>query len=454
MAIDINQFDSLDALVQHQLRALQIPGATVAVMRDGEISASAYGVTSLYTNYPTRPDTLFQIGSNTKVFTATLAMKAQEEGLLHLDTPVREYLPDLKLADEKAQATITMRHLFTHTSGLEGDIFEDRYGIGDDALAKGVAAAYTWAQETDPGEFWSYCNSGFYLAGRVLEVVYGQTYETAMTERVFKPLGLGHTFWFAHEAIVHSAAAGHTQQPGQAQPEVAFPYAIPRFCNPAGAMISDVYDLCAFLRFHMGDGTTATGERYLREESVREMQRSQVVINREMEWGIGWSLRNVNGMRVVQHGGGTNGHITQMLCVPEKRVGLVVLTNSSRGAGLIDAVEKWVFKHECGVEETRPEPIALPAEALERVTGRYERPLGSTTVTAEDGGLKIVLRMKNPFSGEEMELPPIIAKPLGEWEFMAIEGDFEESKIEFIPGGEGGKARFVRLGGRLAPRVG
>jgi CubicO group peptidase (beta-lactamase class C family) len=451
MATDIDQFNSLEALVKHEMERLQIPGVTVAVMRDGAVTANGYGVISLNTNYPTRPDTLFQIGSNTKVFTATLAMIAQEQGLLDLDRPVKEYLPDLQLADEKALQTITMRHLFTHTSGMEGDIFEDKYGVGEDALARSVDNAYTWAQETDPGEFWSYCNSGFYLAGRVLEVILGQSYETATAERVFKPLKLDHTFWFANEAIVHSAAAGHTQEAGQPRAQVAAPYPIPRFCNPAGAIISNVYDLCAFLKFHLGDGTV-DGERVLSDASVRAMQASQVTINSEQEWGIGWSLRNVDGMRVVQHGGGTNGHITQMLCVPAHNVGLVVLTNSSKGSGLIHSVENWFFKHECGVVPRKPELVALSPEMAEKVTGVYARPLGSTTVTTENGSLKFTLRMKNPFSGEEVELPPIVAKPLSEWEFIATEGDFEDSKLEFIPG-DGGKARFVRLGGRLAPRV-
>jgi CubicO group peptidase (beta-lactamase class C family) len=446
------QFDSLDELVQHHMEKHQIPGATVAIMRDGDVDAHGYGVISLNTEYPTRPDTLFQIGSNTKVFTATLATKLVEQGKLNLDTPVREYLPDLKLADEQALATISMRNLLTHTSGLEGDIFEDKYGVGDDALARGIDAAYTWSQETDVGQYWSYCNSGFYLAGRVLEAIAGQTYESAMAEQLFKPLGLERTFWFAHEAIVHSAAAGHSQNPGQEKPEVAAPWPIPRFCNPAGAIVSNVYDLCTFLQFHSGNGVTKSGEQYLSSESVKDMQTPQLRVNTLTEWGIGWALGEINGVRTLQHGGGTNGHITQMLAVPSKNWGIVVLTNSSKGGNLIGPVIDWAMERELDLKKAEPQPIELPQADLERYAGLYPRQRGSINITVVPGGLQAEMKMKHPLTEEEIEMPPVKLLPVGNHEFIAAdEGDFTGLRTEFIMNG-GDHARFVRFGGRMTAR--
>jgi CubicO group peptidase (beta-lactamase class C family) len=440
----------LDALVEQEMARLQIPGMTVGILHDGEVKTYGYGVISLATHYPTRPDTLFQIGSNTKVFTATLAMRLVEQGKLDLDTPVRAYLPDLRLADEQVLATITPRHLFTHLSGLEGDRFED-FGPGDDALARGIAQAYTWAQERDPGELWSYCNSGFYLAGRVLEQVLETPYEAAMAEHLFKPLGLEHTFWFAHEAIMYSAAAGHTQLPGQEEPQVAHPYQIPRACNPAGAIISNVADLLAFLAFHMGDGAV-NGERILSRAALEAMRQPQARVNGETEWGIGWSLRTVDATRVVQHGGGTNGHITQMLMVPEKRFGLAVLTNSGRGGGAIRAVERWAFERYCGLAARDPEPIEVPAAEIEPLAGRYDQTMGRLEIVARDGNLFATPTINNPFSGEENTLPEVQLAPLGAGEFVAIGGEMEGMRSEFIPGDDG-HPRFVRFGGRLARRA-
>jgi len=276
---------TLDEVVRDAMAEWQIPGVTVAVLHDGKVETHGYGVISLETNYPTRPDTLFQVGSNSKVFTATLVMRLVEVGLLDLDTPVADYLPDLRLADPGAATTITLRHLLSHTSGLEGDRFEDT-GEGDDAVGRYVAGAGDWAQNTAPGEFWSYCNSGFGLAGRIVEVAAGTTFEAAMKERVFVPLGLERSFYFAHEAIVYSAAAGHTQLPGEDVPHVARPYHIGRRAHPAGGIIASAGDLLAFLRFHMGDGVV-NGERVLTVESMRAMQEPQVEIDDEQAWGIG-----------------------------------------------------------------------------------------------------------------------------------------------------------------------
>jgi CubicO group peptidase (beta-lactamase class C family) len=242
---------TLDEVVRDAMAEWQIPGVTVAVLHDGKVETHGYGVISLETNYPTRPDTLFQVGSNSKVFTATLVMRLVEAGLLDLDTPIEDYLPDLRLADPRAATTVTLRHLLSHTSGLEGDRFEDT-GEGDDAVARYVAGAGHWAQNTAPGEFWSYCNSGFGLAGRIVEVAAGASFEAAMKERVFVPLGLERSFYFAHEAIVYSAAAGHTQLPGEDAPHVALPYHIGRRAHPAGGIIASAGDLLTFLCFHMG----------------------------------------------------------------------------------------------------------------------------------------------------------------------------------------------------------
>ena len=174
---------TLDEVVRDAMAEWQIPGVTVAILHDGEIETRGYGVISLETDYPTRPDTLFQVGSNSKVFTATLVKRLVEAGLLDLDAPVGRYLPDLPLAEPSAAATITLRQLLSHTSGLEGDRFEET-GEGDDAL------------------------------------------------------GLKRAFYFAHEAIVYSAAAGHEQLPGQDAPHVARPYHIGRRAHPAGGIIA------------------------------------------------------------------------------------------------------------------------------------------------------------------------------------------------------------------------
>jgi CubicO group peptidase (beta-lactamase class C family) len=440
---------SLDDVVGEAMAEWRIPGVTVAILHDGEVETHGYGVISLETDYPTRPDTLFQVGSNSKVFTATLVMRLVEAGLLDLDAPIGAYLPDLALADTEALRRITLRQLLSHTSGLEGDRFEDT-GEGDDALTRYVAGAADWAQETTPGEFWSYCNSGFGIAGRIIEAVTDATFEAAMRERVFEPLGLERSFYFAHEAIVSSAAAGHTQLPGEDAPHVARPYHIGRRAHPAGGIIASAGDLLAFLRFHMGDGTVK-GEQVLSAASMRAMQEPQVWLDEEQAWGVGWGLRDIDGARVIRHGGGTNGHITQMLAVPAQSFGLVILTNGNRGAHVVEAVEKWALARFCGVHDRDPEPVSLADEQLERLAGIYTQRLQTAVVALEDGALTMTVTGNNPFSGEKIAYPPIPLVPTGEWEVMATEGEWKGSRSRFIPGDDD-RPRFLRLGGRLAPR--
>jgi CubicO group peptidase (beta-lactamase class C family) len=446
---DVAADATLDEVVRDAMAEWQIPGVTIAILHDGEVETHGYGGISLETNYPTRPDTLFQVGSNSKVFTATLVMRLVEAGLLDLDAPIGTYLPDVSLADPNAVATITLRHLLSHTSGLEGDRFEDT-GEGDDAVERYVAGAGDWAQETAPGEFWSYCNSGFGIAGRIIEVVTGTSFEAVMKERVFAPLGLTRSFYFAGEAIVYSAAAGHTQLPGEEAPHVALPYPLGRRAHPAGGIIASAGDLLSFLRFHMGDGT-ANGERVLAAETVRAMQEPQIEIDDEQAWGIGWGLRTIGGARIIEHGGGTNGQITHMLAVPEQSFGLVTLTNGNRGGHVNEAVEKWALARYCGLREREPAPVSLSIDQLERLTGTYTQRLQTATVTLNDGALTMTVSGNNPFSGEKIEYPPIPLVPLSEWEVMATEGDWEGSRARFVPG-EDGRPRFLRLGGRLAPR--
>ncbi len=449
MSDERKTFGTLDEVVRHEMERLDIPGLTVGTWIDGDFRGHGYGVISLETGYPTRPDSLFQIGSNTKVFTATLAMKMLEAGKLDLDTPIKEYLPDLRLADEQAQATITMRHLLTHMSGLEGDRFDDT-GIGDDALGKFIDQAYTWAQESDPGEIWSYCNSGFSLAGRVLEHLAGKPYEEAVREEIFAPLGMERSFWHAHEVVMYSAVAGHSWNPEANQHAVAHPWAIPRSSNPAGAIISNVEDVITFMRFHMGDGTW-NGERVLSEESLRAMRQEQAQVNSGVKWGIGWTLTEIDGHQILSHGGSTNGQNTQMLAVPDKGFVISVLVNSDRGSQAIEKIIEWALERYCGLTRQEPERITLGEAELERYTGTYSRDLGDSVITVEDGRLRVETKLVHPLTQEEITMEPAMLEPLGNDEFVAVGGEFDGMRTEFIFR-DGEHPRWMRFGYRLVAR--
>lgn len=449
----MQQYKDLEACARAEMERWTVPGMTIGVLRGGDVETYALGVASLETDFPVRPDTLFQIGSISKLFVATLIMQLVEQSKVDLDAPIATYLPELRLADEQAQQTITLRHTLTHTSGIYGDCFDD-FGWGDDALGKFVANFHTLPQVTAPGELWAYCNSGFGLAGLVIERVLHQPFETAVREHIFEPLGMDHSFYFAHEAIAYPAAVGHTQkEPFGDEHEIARQYPLPRSSNPAGGIISTVVDLLKFAAFHIGDGT-ANDTVLLKPEAILAMQQEQTKAGSLADaWGIGWDIKLVDGVKTIGHGGATNGFNARLTLVPEQHFAIAVLTNSGRGAAAYRYVVDWALQEYCGLRADEPTPISLPDEVLARYAGEYKQQLGEISVAVEDHGLRIVQRSISPLTDKEYKLPPLHASPLSEHEFIVDSaGQAEGIRFDFIAHDDAAP-RFIRMGGRLADRV-
>ncbi|HLJ81608.1 MAG TPA: serine hydrolase domain-containing protein [Ktedonobacterales bacterium] len=444
----------LDAYIREQMARWTVPGAVVGVLRDGGRETRAYGVTSLETGYPVRPDTLFPIGSIGKVYTAALVMTLADDGTLNLDAPVVTYLPDLRLADARARDSITLRQLLSHQSGLFGDYY-DEFGMGDDALARCVASYHTLRQLSAPGELWAYCSSGFMLAGRIAEVVTGQHFETAMRERIFAPLGLTHSLFFAQEAIVYPTAVGHSlKTPGGDEHQVCREYLLPRNVAPAGGIISDAGDLLTFAAFFMGDGTW-NGRRVLSPAALEAMLTPQVrapsyAAAGFAEWGgLGWAIRFIDGVKVVEHGGSLSGFEVKLKLVPARRFAIAVLTNSGRGVVMGNRVAEWALDHFLDLRAPRPQLISLSDDALARCAGRYRAEGEEVTLTVEDDGLRRVISYTGPTSNHEQSFPPNLLRPLSQREFVVVTQDENEgAQVDFIEG-DGGAIRFLRMDGRL-----
>jgi CubicO group peptidase (beta-lactamase class C family) len=445
----------LDAAVQAAMERWAVPGLALGVLQEGEAQAWGYGVASRETGTAVTPGTLFQVGSISKVFTATLVMQLVDEGTLDLDRPVAAYLPSLRLADEAATRSVTLRQLLSHTAGFYGDRFDD-YGWGDDALARSVTEFHSLRQYSAPGELWAYCNTGFQLAGRVIEAVLGTTFEAAMRERIFTPLGLTRSFYFAHEAITYPVAVGHNTQPPPAderpqQPKVARAWGRSRCRSAQGGVLSTIEDLLRFAAFHMGDGT-ANGRRVVSAESLRVMQEPLVEAALAPHWGIGWSVEETDGVRLVGHGGTTNGFQARLALVPARRFAFAVLTNSNLGAAAHREIGAWLVERLGGVRQQEPSRVSLTPDALARLAGRYERPGITVTLTPAEDGLRLETQGKDPMTKDDMLIPPRHAVAVGERKFLVLDGETAGSTFDFILDG-GGEVRFLRLSGRLLDRA-
>ncbi len=164
---------------------------------------------------------------------------------------------------------------------------------GDEALATVVARMDRLPQEAPLGEIYSYNNSGFYLAGRVLEILCGDTYEFAIKKLVLDPLGMDHSLFFAQDAITYRVAAGHSAiYPGQdGIPEVLRPWWLARAANPLGGLLSTVNDLLRYANLYIHRGTAPSGERLLQADSLTLMQTPFVPAANGELIGISWFLR-------------------------------------------------------------------------------------------------------------------------------------------------------------------
>src|ERR1700728_1776785 len=214
-----------------------VPGAALGIWADGLESVAGHGVLNAATGVRATADSLFQIGSISKVWTTTMIIQLVDEGRLSLDTTVAEVLPGVRIGRENAGEQIAIRHLLTHTSGIDGDIFTDT-GRGDECVERYVGELGGAAQVFPAGAAYSYCSSGFVLLGRIIEVLDGRTWDVSLRERLIGPLGLTQTVTLPEEAIQHRAATGHRERPHQDQPVSV--WGLPRSVGPAGLITSSV----------------------------------------------------------------------------------------------------------------------------------------------------------------------------------------------------------------------
>ena len=435
----------LEPIVQQQIERCKVPGVALGILHEGNHEYLGYGCANIETGQPVAPETLFQIGSVSKVFTTTLLLHLVDEGLLDLDVPVLRYVPELGLTDPTARATLTLRHLLTHRGGFYGDRFDD-HGAGDDALERTVRAFHDLPQYAAPGELWAYSNAGFDLAGRAIENVLSMTFEQAMRERVFEPLGLCRATYFAAEAIRHSVAVGHVDA-GEQGAQVTAPFQIPRRANPAGGIIASVAELIRFAELHIGDGAWGTA-RLLKPETARMMRDFHTEADFTRRWGLGWSLREINGVHAVEHTGATNGFMGRLCVIPERNFALAIVTNGETGGSAHSAIYAHILQSVVGFRRNTPAPRALDRRQLARFEGHFFTGLSDILIELNGRGLVMHRMNIDPFTREITERPPARLSPISETIFAIEEGPLSGGFGELILNGDG-SVRFLRAGGRL-----
>jgi CubicO group peptidase (beta-lactamase class C family) len=401
-------YDELSDFVQATAAEFGLPGVAAGVRATGQEVCACHGVTSTENPLPVDRDTVFALGSVTKTYTATALMRLVADGRVELDAPVRRYVPELMLSEERAAAAITVMNLLNHTSGLGVRLIVET-GDGDDALARYVAKLPELSLVAPPGERASYSQAGYNLLGRIIEKVTGLTYERAIASLLLEPLGLSHSFFAAQDVMTRRFAVGHN--PGEdGTLAIARQWKDTRGNNPGGGLASSVADQLLWARFHLGDGRTEGGARVLPAEVLQRMKEPTVELKGSTlgdAFGICWFLRDVDGVRTVGHGGSGNGQFAELLTVPERDFAVVVMSNAGPdGVACNQAIVRWALENYLGVVDRDPEPLPYDEARAREVVGSYDIDVMTLTIGTDGARMTLAVGIKPEIrAASDSEMP-------------------------------------------------
>ena len=385
--------DGLDEFVIGVMREWHVPGLALGVIRDGQpVVLEGYGLRDVERQLPVTPHTLMAIGSNSKSFTVVLMGMLADSGTLEWDEPVRTYLADFRLFDDFATAEMTPRDLVTHRSGLPR---HDGLWYGRSFTR---AELYQRLRYLEPNASfrsrWQYQNLMFMTAGYLVERLTSRSWDELVRERIFEPLGMSRS----NTSVGDLAGAGDValayvwrdcppdRAAGSSRPPVRtecgltnVPYRNIDAVGPAGSINSSVEEMVRYIQFHIDSGAY-DGEQLLSKENAAAMQTSQTLVGGSETWpdelgtatyGLGLSVTSYRGHKLVQHGGGIDGFISQMSWLPRERIGVMVLTNMSGNNPVPTLVTRNVLDRLLGLDQI--DWIARTKKQQEEAEARREK---------------------------------------------------------------------------------
>ena len=308
--------DEVNSYLESRMRQLHIPGLAVAVVRDGKVVKSkGYGLANVELAVPVTEETVFEIGSITKQFTAAAVMMLVEEGRIALDDPIGKHLSGVP----EAWSAVTVRHLLTHSSGIQNyldvpGLMDATIGISHDEIAKLFFEKLQL--EFPPGETWSYSNSAYLLLGNIVEKASGKTYWEFLDERIFKPFGMRASRSSEPRAIVPRRAAGYEWRGDHLENRPA----VTENAYAAGSIVSTVQDLAKW-------DAALTAGKVPRLDLMWAPNEARGRAIAPFNYGFGWFVDTWHGRRLISHAGGTPGFSSLLYRFMDDRLTVIVLTN-------------------------------------------------------------------------------------------------------------------------------
>jgi len=423
----------LDSYLTRELYRHGALGVSAALVdANGIIWARGFGLADPLRGMRATPATIYQVGSISKLVTATAVMRAVEHAQLALDVPIQTYLPQFRMRSRWAEPVRpTLRELLSHHAGmptfyLKGFFLDEPLPALIDALAD-EHLAYR------PRTIFNYSNVGIDIAGAALERVAGRPFAVQLRNVLLDPLGMQHSSYVRDERVADRLAVGHVKHRPTAPVSIRD--------VPAGGLYSSVEDLARFMRLFLRKGEL-DGERLLRPQSVDAMlspQFSGLPLDFGQQFGLGWMLSGINlpgAGKIAWHNGGTKTFVGQMILLPERNLGVVVLANSDRAATLVYEAAEEILRRALQTRDgiLPPAPsrrlpaVVLPNQQLDRYAGDYSL-MGALAHIEKNGS-----RLKLKVLGHQLDLVPTGGSDFrAEWSLLGlISFPIRFPPIEFI----------------------
>jgi CubicO group peptidase (beta-lactamase class C family) len=428
-----SNWQAFEAYVNKILADWEVPGAAVAIVKDDKIVyAKGFGVKEKGKSEKIDERTIFGVASNSKAFTATALAILVDEGKLDWDDKVTKHLPDFRLADECAAREITVRDLLAHRSGLPaygGDVI---WWGGERSRNEIVERVRFVQPRYGFRAAYSYQNIPFIVAGQIIEKVSGKSWDEFVKERILQPLQMKETT---------ISIRAFTDKTNKTEPHFrdfetgkVFPIKWRSMDNGAAAagINSNALEMANWLRMQLNEGEFE-GKRVVSQKNVREIQTPQTLIpftnpadqpklkSNFRAYGLGWSLREYAGYKMVTHGGWTDGQLTVTAMIPERKIGVVVLTNIHYGNAYLPIAYRafdtvlnlgetdWNSYYLKFAKEQQAQIVATekqleaarkkdakPQLALDAYAGDYENELYGKISFAIENGALVVRMSKSP----------------------------------------------------------
>lgn len=356
-------------LVQREMKKHKVVGMSVALIDDQNVVwAEGFGHADKENKIAATPETLFRIGSITKLFTSTAAMQLYEQGQMDIDTPLVRYLPEFTLRNRfKETAQVTVRSLMTHHSGLPSDYLKGMWTAQPESFTRLVDHLRDEYMAKPPGYVYSYSNVGMALLGHAVQNVSGQAFNEYVTDSILRPIGMHDSYLDNGLRLTPNASLGYRN--GK-RDEI-----VPLRDVPAGGMNSSALDLGRFLQTIFAGGQ-ANNKQVIETATLEEMLKPQYADNPldfDLEIGLGWHLSGLgdidirNAGLVAHHGGGTLLFHSQLIAIPEHKLGIVVLANSAEARPAVDTVATEILKQALEAKTGIVQPEKKPPQATAKI---------------------------------------------------------------------------------------